>query len=330
MLNEVINLQFTTVKDPLPDFIYQSLRSFSQGANTYRPQPSELIEKLSFIYKLPKEMIYLTAGADEAIQMFIHAYGEHTFAFTPTYVVYSDAKEFGKMFTEVYSIKENEFLISTAKINDASLIFLANPNNPSGFTSKEKVLDLVRNNSQAKVVIDEAYGDFANLSVINCVKDFPQMAVLGSFSKGYAMAGNRIGYIITNPEVISTVKNKAQWSNVSYLSVGAAIAALDHEEYFRDMRKSIVERRERFITFLKNNRFSFLPAKINAVVLRFRDENEGTKFYNFLCANNIISSYGNGNSNIGLNKSFVRIAIGNKSQMQILENVISKFGRKAD
>src|SRR4030043_2177452 len=236
MVKDPINLQYTTIKDPVPDFIYKGLKPFSSGANAYRPQPPELIEKLAKKHKIPKEMIYLTAGCDEAIQMFILTYGERTFTFSPTYIVYSDAIVFGKEFTEIPSIRNNTFDISVDKIENASLIFLANPNNPSGYTAKEKVLELFKNNSHAKVVIDEAYGDFSDLSVIDEVKNYSHLAVFRSFSKGYAMAGNRGGYIIAHPEVISAVRNKAQWSNVSYLSVGAALTALDDEDYFRKMR----------------------------------------------------------------------------------------------
>lgn len=325
MQDEIINLQYTTIKDPVPDFIHEGLKSFSSGANTYRPQPLELVEKLALKHGVPKEMIYLTAGCDEAIQMFIHAYGEKTFAFTPTYIVYSDAKEFGKDFNEVYSIKNNTFEISSKRIEKASLIFLANPNNPSGFTPKEKVLDLIGNNMHAKVVVDEAYGDFADLSVIDQIVKLPHSAVLKSFSKGYGMAGNRIGYIIANPEIISVVKNKAQWSNVSYLSVGAAMIAIENENYFKKMREDIAKRREDFINFLSSRGFNFLPSKINAVVIKFKNEEEGNVFFEYLKKNNIITSHGNGFSNIGLDKSYVRIAIGNEKQMQRVKEIISLY-----
>ena len=94
MNTESINLQYTTIKDPLPDFIYRGLAEYSKGANLYRPQPEILIEKLSKKLNVPKEMLYLTAGIDEAIQMFAKAYGKNAFVFTPTYTVYADVEEF--------------------------------------------------------------------------------------------------------------------------------------------------------------------------------------------------------------------------------------------
>jgi len=325
MNQDVINLQYTTIKDPLPDFIYDGLSPYSKAANAYKPQPPELVEKLAKKHNLPREMIYLTAGIDEGIQMFAKAYGQNAYVFTPTYVVYADVKEFGGKLTRVPAVEGSDYVVKTETIPDATLIYLANPNNPSGITTREDVLKLVRNNPQAKVVIDEAYGEFATLSVIDEVKNFPHMVVLRSFSKAYSMAGNRVGYIVAHPKVINVVKNKSQWSNVSYLSVGAATVALDHEEYFSKIREGINQRRDEFIKFLKKSGFSVFPSKINAILLKFASEDEGTKFTEFLVENNFVISHGNGNSNIGLDKSFVRIAIGNNDQMNKLKDTISKY-----
>ncbi|MBM4402291.1 MAG: histidinol-phosphate aminotransferase family protein [Candidatus Cloacimonetes bacterium] len=327
MTSETINLQYTTIKDPLPDFIYEGLREYCKDTNRYHPQPPELIEKLSKKHNLPKEMIFLTAGVDEAIQLFALTFGQNAYVFTPTYVVYSDVTEFGGKLTRVNSVKGSEFIISTDKIPNATLIFLANPNNPSGFTPKEKVLELIRNNQEAVVVVDEAYAEFANLSVIDQVENYPNMVVLRSFSKSYALAGARIGFVVAAPEIISKIKPKTQWCNVSYLSAGAAMVALEHEDYFANMREAINQEREDFTAFLKSQGFAVFPSKINAVLVKFNSENEGTRFVKYLAERSIVVSHGNGNSNIGLDESYVRIAIGNKEQMGKVKEIIGKYKR---
>lgn len=325
MNQETINLQYTIISDPLPDFIYEKLAFYSKNANGYKPQPKELIETLAKKHNLLPEMIYLTAGIDEAIQMFAKAYGTNTYVFTPTYIVYGDVEEFGGKLNKIPSVVGSEYAITPNEIKDASLIFLANPNNPSGITPKDKVMELVRNNPHARVVIDEAYGDFADLSVLDEVRKYSHMAVFRSFSKSYGMAGNRIGYIIAHPEVINVVKHKTQWANVSYLSAGAALVALEHEDHFKKMRDDINVRREIFAKFLTSRGFVVFPSGINAVLLKFSDEAEGQEFVNFLGQANIIGSHGNGNSNIGLDKSYVRIAIGTPEQMSVCKNVISSW-----
>jgi len=234
-----INLQYTTIKTPLPDFIYDCLKEYSAGANLYRPQPEILINKLAQKDNLKPENIFLTAGIDEALHVFILTYGWRTTIFTPAYTVYQDVEVFGNHLNQIWSIKNDQYEITTETQSDATLIILANPNNPSGFTPKEKILELIESNQHAIVVIDEAYSQFANLSVIDQITKYKNLAVLRSFSKDYGMAGNRVGYIVSQPEIINKVKNKTQWSNVSYLSIGAAVIALDHEEYFSELRQDI-------------------------------------------------------------------------------------------
>ncbi len=324
-MNAKINLQYTTITTPLPDFIYEGIIQYSRNANGYKPQPDELIEKLANKHTVAKEMIYLTAGADEAIQMFALAYGKNTFIFTPTYTVYNDTTDFFATVHKLNALKNNEYVISTEKLPEASLIFIANPNNPFGFTSKDKIQELVQNNPHAIVVVDEVYAEFGEYSVIDKVKNFPNLVVIRSFSKSYCMAANRIGFIVANPEIIAKVRFKAQWSNVSYLSVGAAITALDHEEYFQQLRQGIMEHRDRFGAFLRERGFTVLPSIINAVLLKFNDETQGTRFAQHLVDNNFVISHGNGSSNVGLDKSFVRISIGTEEEMNALKATVEKY-----
>ncbi|MBI5620023.1 aminotransferase class I/II-fold pyridoxal phosphate-dependent enzyme [Candidatus Gottesmanbacteria bacterium] len=320
-----INLQYSTIKNPLPDFIYEGLQKFSNGANLYRPQPQQLVEKLTRKHNIPKEMIYLTAGCDEAIQMFAHAYGRHAYIFTPTYTVYTDVEVFGGKLTQLYSLTNDAYSIRIQPYPEATLIYLANPNNPSGFTQKKNVIELIKANAHAIVVIDEAYGDFADLSVVDEVINYPHMAVFRSFSKSYGMAGNRIGYVIAHPHVIERVKKYSQWANVSYLSVGAAMVALDHEKYFIKMREDISKRRDQFLSFLKTLKFSVFPSYINATLIKFPTETEAIQFVAYLKDNNIICSHGNGNSNVGLTASFVRFAIGTEEQMIYVQKVLQNY-----
>jgi histidinol-phosphate aminotransferase len=321
-----INLQYTTIKTPLPNFIYSALRSYSAGANIYRPQPTDLIQRISSKYNIPSEMIFLTAGIDEALQMFAHAYGTHIYVFTPTYIVHGDGELFGKMLTRINCIdKKNTYSVPIKQYKDASLILIANPNNPSGFTSKENVMKLIRLNPTAMVVVDEAYGAFGNMMVDDEVKNHNNMAVLRSFSKDYGMAGNRIGYIISHPEVIQRVSVFTTWANISYLSVGAAVTALDHEEYFAGIRNDLNKRRNEFLQFLVKQRFTVLPSQINAIIIKFDTEKKANDFVQFLKDHSIVVSHGNGHSNIGLDNSYVRISIGTKEQMAEVKKVIVTF-----
>lgn len=318
-------LQYTTLTTALPDFIYEKLKKYSRDANYYHPQPNQLIKKLSVQHNLPEEMIYLTAGADEAIYLFGLAFGEKVYTFTPTYITYEEIKNIGANVNFIDALHDTEYNILTDKISYATLIFVANPNNPFGFTKKEKIIELIENNPNAIIVIDEVYAEFANLSVIDLATKYNNLAVIRSFSKSYGMAGNRIAYVVANQSILEKLKTKTQWASLSYLSAGAAIVALDHQDYFQTLINSVSKRRELFQTFLQLQNYFILPTIINATLIKFPNEDEGTRFVEYLKDNSFIVSHGNGGSNIGLDKSFVRIAIGNEDEMNKLQEIISSL-----
>lgn len=324
-MNDTIHLEYTIITTPLPDFIYEGLKDYSRNANAYRPQPKELIAKLATKHSLSENMIFLTEGADEAIRLFALAYGKETYIFPPTFISYGELGEFYANVHQVNALQDNNYAIDTSKKPDATLIYLVNPNNPFGITQTEKVIELIENNQQAIVVIDEVYAEFSDVSVIQEVKKYKNLAIIRSFSKAYGMAGNRIGYVVTSPEIIEKLITKTQWANVAALSTGAAQIVLDHEAYFIKMRDAIIAKRKTLVTFLTSQGFICLPSHINCVLLRLPSEEQAEKLVTHLKDNHIIVSHGNGHSNIGLDKTFIRIAIGGDDELAALQSALSSF-----
>jgi len=255
------------------------------------------------------DSILPVAGANEAIQLLAIAYGTNSFVFTPTYIEYIVVTSLKGKMTEIASIQGDEFSISPEKLPDSTLVFLANPNNPFGYTSREVIVELVKNNPDAIVVIDEAYAEFADLSVIDLVSKYPNLVILRSFSKSYALASARIGYLVGAPDVVKVVKEKAPWSNVSRLAAGAALSALDHAEYYAKMRERLNNGRDELEGFLQKEGFDVFPSKINAATVKFESAEKACDFVLHLAENNIEVNQGNGVANMGLDDSFVRIAI---------------------
>jgi histidinol-phosphate aminotransferase len=320
----MIDLSFTTIKQPLPDFIYDGLRSFSTDSNSYHHQPAVLRQKIADHYNVPLDYIQLTAGADQAILFLSLTYGQKTHIFTPTYIGYTDVQKLGGELVEHPALEEGTYTISTDKIPDASLIFLANPNNPAGITPRKKVLELVVNNPQAIVVIDEAYADFADESVIGDVKDHKNLVVVRSFSKSHALAGYRIGYMVAAPELLGYLELETTWFNVAYTSVGAAAVAIDYEDHFADLRQDISRERERTATFLRDQNYTVITSSINALLVKFETEQKATDFVEKLKQASIKVNHGNGPSNCGLDKTFVRISVGTTEQMQALRRALKQ------
>jgi histidinol-phosphate aminotransferase len=267
-----IDLRYTVIKQSPPDFIYRAMKSYVGESNNYIHQPEELRHAIARRHEIDPAMVQLVAGADQAIMLMVALYGQKTHIFTPTYVGYSDAKRFGT-FVEHSSLVDDAYTVSPKKF-DATLIFLANPNNPAGITSTAKIIELIEANPQAKVVIDEAYGDFVNESVIPKVENYQNLVVLRSFSKGFGLAGMRVGYMVAQPEALAELELETLWFNLSYPAAGAALAALDHEDYYQAMRQTIITERNQTVMELKDHGYTVIRGAINAILLRF-DSGDG-------------------------------------------------------
>lgn len=321
----VIDLQYSVVKEHLPNFIYKGLKQYSRKANFYYPQPYELLSRLAKKQKINVNKIMLTAGSDESILALGKIYGSNTVIFPPTYHEYTKVKNFMGKLRKIYSGRSGKYQIRVKTYKNATLIFIANPNNPYGITQADILKKLIQRNPKSIVVIDETYGSFSNASMVQEVPNYKNLVVLKSFSKDYGMAGIRLGYLIANEEIIENVKQVVQTSNVSYLSIGAAISALENEWYFNKLRKKIIKEREDFYHFLLKNNFSVINSKINIVIIKFKSFYESRRFVRYLNKNSIIINYGDGKGNIGLDNNYVRIVIGSRQDMKITKSVIRNY-----
>jgi histidinol-phosphate/aromatic aminotransferase/cobyric acid decarboxylase-like protein len=324
--NRLINLQFTTVEESVPEFIWEGLEEYVTASNRYQPQPKELRQRLARKHNVSEEMIYLTAGIDEALLLLAATFGKRTQLFTPCYIEYQRfVEQMGGAVLEEDVLSGVEYAVPVKRLPMATMIVLANPNNPAGFMSKDKLVRLADVNSHCPVVVDEAYAGYANLSVMEFVRTHENLIVLRSFSKDYGMAGVRIGYMVGHPEVIRLAKEKGSWANVSYLAVGAAMVALDHEEYFKELRQSVTDRRIELMAFFRQRGILVLPNRINAVLLRFETAMEAAKFVHHLDERQILVTHGNGESMIGLSDKYVRMTVGTEEQIERVKEAVRKF-----
>ncbi len=324
-MTRLINLQYTFVSTPVPDFIYDSLHEFVRNSNSYHVQPPELLTKLATKYKVVEDSIFLTAGTDQSIFACAGAFGAQTYIFTPTYLGFEEGVAVNGTLHTINAFQGETYSIPTSTIEDATLIFLANPNNPCGVTARTKILELVENNQHAMVVVDETWGEFINDSVIDQVKRHKNLIVLRSFSKTFGLAGIRLGYLFAQPDVIEKLKIQIPWFNTSYLSVGAGIVALEHEDYFKQLRKGILQEKERWVSMLKAAQLHVVPNDINAVLLKFDNEQQALELVKGFAKYNILVNHGDAYSNIGLDKTFVRVTVSTPEHREVVKRVLTSI-----
>jgi histidinol-phosphate aminotransferase len=117
-------------------------------------------------------------------------------------------------------------LIRAQKEHGASVVIVCSPNNPTGTAlAADEVARLCRE-TDALVVVDEAYHEFAGQSVVPLLHDHGNLIVLRTFSKAMAMAGLRVGYLLASPELVAEVNKARLPYNLNFFSQAAALAVL--------------------------------------------------------------------------------------------------------
>jgi histidinol-phosphate aminotransferase len=162
------------------------------------------------------------------------------------------------------------------------IVFVANPNNPTGtLAPREEVIQLVNEvPDDVLLVMDEAYIEFLDDAV-----DLVPLIRLGvrknlilmrTFSKIYGLAGLRIGYGIGNPDLIAALEKTRQPFNINSLAQAAALAALDDDEHVRKTRTNNFSGLDFFRRAFRDSKLEFVPSFANFILVRV---GEGQKFF---------------------------------------------------
>jgi len=152
------------------------------------------------------------------------------------------------LFSKMSSNFDIEMADIESKITSKTkLIFLCNPNNPTGrILEKEAVVNLV-SSAKAFVVVDEANIEFGGDSVANKVKSLDNLIVLRTMSKGFGLAGLRVGFCLANPKIIKNLEDVSSVFPVSSISQQAAIVALRDKSFIKKT-KQVMNRERKFLT----------------------------------------------------------------------------------
>ncbi len=150
----------------------------------------------------------------------------------------------------------------------AALTIVCNPNAPTGsFVSVDELASLADEISKV-LLIDEAYVDFADKNCTRLVKDFDNVIVLRSMSKGYSLAGIRFGYAIAQPALISGLMKIKDSYNVDAVATAVATAAIRDQEYFKENIEKVKMERERLAAELRALKFEVPDSAANFVLAK--------------------------------------------------------------
>jgi len=152
-------------------------------------------------------------------------------------------------------------------VRDAHLTFLPNPNSPSGTMVPLAELERLVDESRGPLVLDEAYVDFAEFDGLSLV-GHKNVIVTRSLSKSYSLAGIRFGFAVAEPALVRELIKVKDSYNCDTLSLAAAVAALEDQEYRQSTRSRILATRTRLTAALGKLGFEVTPSQANFVWCR--------------------------------------------------------------
>ncbi|MFX1285847.1 MAG: pyridoxal phosphate-dependent aminotransferase [Promethearchaeota archaeon] len=270
-----IRLNMNEIPYPPPPNIIQAAEKGLSQLNRYAsPEHRDLIKKFLAKYSgVPKKYIIAYPGSDLILREIIHIFSKERKVvmvyptFLPTYYA---AKQFAYKLTKI-PLKPPNFSLNVDLLNnelkEPSLIIIDNPNNPTGkILLDKKIVETILENTNALLVIDEAYYEFTNFTFADMVEEYPNLAIARTISKAFGLAGTRIGYIIggdTFLEVFSSLSIM-----LPQVSLLAAIEAIKNPEYIKKNIELTIKERERVRDDLKKMGFQVYPSTTNFLLIK--------------------------------------------------------------
>lgn len=288
------------------------------------PDTTLLRDKLACYHGIQPEQIICGNGAAELIFALVAEYKpKKALLLAPSFYEYTQALVYHKCLIEEYLLKEETmFCLQEDFLDrmkpDVDIIFLCNPNNPTGQLIDQKILEaIMKKCAQLNIlcVIDECFLSFIrqteDASCISKLADYP-ICILKAFTKIYAMPGIRLGYLISaNESLLSGMKQGMQPWNVSVIAQIAGAAALDEKEYLEKTKIELKKEKDFLLDQLQLLGYKVYGSAANFIFFR----GEPSLYKEMLQEGMMIRDCSNFS---GLESGFFRIAVRTKKENRML------------
>jgi histidinol-phosphate aminotransferase len=239
--------------------------------------PPELLALLADHYGWVADGVLVGNGSNELIQSTLSVTlgaGDRVVAPSPTFSLY-------RLLTAVLGghyvpvplgdgfVFDVDSLIDAAQRENARVVVLNSPNNPTGSALPEGAVERILSQTEALVVCDEAYQDFGGPSAIRLLAHSSRLVVLRTFSKAFGLAGLRFGLALAHPAVTREIAKGKLPYNVNVVTLAAARTALDHAPMLTARTGQVIAVRDRFVAQLgKASGLKVYPTAANFVLIR--------------------------------------------------------------
>ena len=293
---------------------------------------TELREALSQYVGLGTEYLVAGNGSDELIDLLLRillAPGDEVIVNVPTFDMYRFCTEVCRGKT-VNVLRKKDFTVDVPAVKAAitaktRIIFLTNPNNPTGTIISEKdILELLK--TGLPVVVDEAYYEFNGQTVAKLVPQYRNLIVLRTFSKWAGIAGLRVGYGIFTPELAEVLIKVKPPYNVNLAAQVAVIESIKDSRYLLGTVQKMIEERDRlFVELQKLDFLKPVPSQSNFILCEVT-RGDAKQLQDGLEALGILIRY----YNTPLLKNYIRISAGKPEQTAKIIGALGKIGGKAN
>ena len=290
-------VKLNTNENPYPPspLVMEALAAISTEQLRRYPQPNTDIFRrpAAEVNDVQPENIICGNGADELLTMVFRAFcdKDRPAAYpVPTYSLYQVLARAQRCKTIEVPFDEQFNLPAELAETGAALTSVCNPNAPSGSLVKPTQLASLADKLTGILLIDEAYVDFAETTCTELVKDFDNVIILRSMSKGYSLAGVRFGYAIGQPELINGLMKIKDSYNVDAVAAAVAVAAIKDREYFKKNIEKVKENRRKLTAELRKLKLEVPDSSANFVIAGGKNF-EAKKIYDKLSELNIYVRY---------------------------------------
>ncbi len=318
------------------------------------PKSSPLRAVVAALHGLREENVIIGNGSDDILNLLVRAfcgsnpevgrtvsgeprhggdaspYLEAAAGFTfPSYSLYPVLVEIQNGRSSVIEFDRSMRLpVERIAASQARAFFLTSPNAPTGvgFTLAEFEEILAR--FKGLLVIDEAYALFARENAIPLLARYPNVVIVRTLSKAYALAGIRVGYALAHPEVIDLLDRVRDSYNVNRLSQTAAIAALGDVSYYAAVVSKIKTTRDTSVSRFQNLGWFTYPSQANFIFTEPKNARGESgpaiakSAYEFLYARKVLVRYF---ASHALTASFLRISVGTDDEMLVLHESLDAW-----
>ncbi len=315
-------MDFALYPDPESVNLRKSIASMLNASGGFLQSESKLD------FNITEDMIFCGNGSDEVLSFIFYTFFDSDKELVLPELTYS----FYPVYADYYNIPlkkvplKNDWTLDTEAMlaveNTGGMIF-ANPNAPTGISlSIGEIESMLETFPKDRViVVDEAYVDFSDETVLPLLETYKNLVIVRTFSKSFSFAGMRLGFCIAHPELIESivkVKNSFNHFPVDVFAQKFGSLVCENWNDFAKTAKIIAFDRDMFSKVLRNNGWEVIPSKTNFIMARNKSGMGGLDVYEELKKHSFLVRYFDNPKT----KDWVRITIGKTQDMVELAKIM--------